>query len=105
TTPGKRPVMVVASTMAGMKNMNVTRACVIGNISQCSAAASRPMMTANARRRGPVFSIQGHRREKRKSVLGVIRMATSDRALGPQGYPLQAQVALFQALISRHRRR
>jgi hypothetical protein len=34
STPGQRPAIVVVSTMAGMKKMKVTRACVIGKISQ-----------------------------------------------------------------------
>ena len=34
STPGHRPAMVVASTMAGMKKMKVTRDCVIGKIAQ-----------------------------------------------------------------------
>src|SRR4029078_11333967 len=60
TTPGQRPAMVVASTIAGMKKMNVTRDCVIGKISQCNAAASAPTTTANNSRRGAVLSIPGH---------------------------------------------
>ena len=34
STPGQRPAMVVASTMAGMKKMKVTRDCVMGKIAQ-----------------------------------------------------------------------
>ena len=55
-------------TMAGMKKMNVTRDWVIGKIAQCSAAAPNPMSAANPSRRGAVFSIHGHNREKRSSV-------------------------------------
>jgi len=54
--------------MAGMKKMKVTRDWVIGKIAQCSAAAPSPMSAANPSRRGAVFSIHGHNREKRSSV-------------------------------------
>src|SRR6478736_10169552 len=67
TTPGQRPAMVVASTVAGMKKMNVTRDWVMGNISQCSAAATAASATANAKRRIGDFSIHGQSRARRKS--------------------------------------
>ena len=34
STPGPRPAMVVARTIAGMKKMKVTRPCVTGYIAQ-----------------------------------------------------------------------